>query len=381
MPPLIQLGVLPFIVPTLAEDGNPFQLWDGVTYYSYPLNNRIVPDYPDGWPGYLRDVVGITPSASSASLVRVYGEGSEYCIPLTAKQVAELVVRAKKWKIEYPVKSHRLGSASFKAPTNGQWENAYGGNWYPQPYSGSVPSAAWTSNLATGIDHGQPEESVTEQTLWCSPRTIAGYDPTNGAPGPGVIYGGPGVNGASNMGNFGFRFEGESFGPSDFILAEDGTYWWRPNYKISIEMTSRSAGAQESQGSIIYDEYGNSRGTIIRGAIDRSRTSFTKNTFDFDPYWFAINLNRESDNWKYVKNMTIKKIPIPYKVFFSGSVVEAKGTGYLYKQPWDLSSGQSPPSGSVNYGSPLEFLPLTISIEEWWTYDGTYDPATGYPAQ
>ncbi len=68
----------PFLIPALAEDGQPFQQWDGSTVYN----------------GYI-------PSKSSSRLVRVFGVGSHFCIRFTLSQLAEFFWRASQITLDF----------------------------------------------------------------------------------------------------------------------------------------------------------------------------------------------------------------------------------------------------------------------------------------
>ena len=65
-----------YTVPSLAEDGTPFKVWDKSTYF----NNL--------------------PSAKSSSKITVIGDQSLYCLKLTWAQALEYVWRIKKLKVE-----------------------------------------------------------------------------------------------------------------------------------------------------------------------------------------------------------------------------------------------------------------------------------------
>ena len=87
------LGYFPFCVPEVAEDGNPFQTWDGSTLYS--VDSQISFNVPNEAPSKTKD-----------SLVTVYGPGSLYPIgPLTLEQAAYAFWKVKKWdvSIQYQV--------------------------------------------------------------------------------------------------------------------------------------------------------------------------------------------------------------------------------------------------------------------------------------
>lgn len=73
--PVLRHG-FPFIIPQLAEDGLPFQLWDRSTLY-----NGTPSKYPD-------------------RMVRVYGDMSEYCLKLNWEQLFELCWRVRKVAID-----------------------------------------------------------------------------------------------------------------------------------------------------------------------------------------------------------------------------------------------------------------------------------------
>jgi hypothetical protein len=68
-------GHFPFCVAEVAEDGEPFEVWDGTTYYTPSLTS--------------------TPSKSSSELVTVVGDGTNYPLKLTLDEVMSLYWQQK----------------------------------------------------------------------------------------------------------------------------------------------------------------------------------------------------------------------------------------------------------------------------------------------
>lgn len=111
---------VPFCVPTLDEDGNPFSQWDGAT--------TAKPDYipPDG---------SYRPSKYSNRPVTVYGSGSDYCVKLTAAQLSRLYYCTNKMKITVSA-SITAGAAT----AYGDIQYCIDGNTRSESTSASIPS-------------------------------------------------------------------------------------------------------------------------------------------------------------------------------------------------------------------------------------------------
>ena len=96
----------PFAVPEVAEDGLPFQQWDGTTVFD------------DGSNSY--------PSKSSSEKITVFGNNSLYCFPMTLAQAAEWYWRVK--KVQSKVRFSTLGNIVTNQGTTTQFTDPNLGN-------------------------------------------------------------------------------------------------------------------------------------------------------------------------------------------------------------------------------------------------------------
>jgi hypothetical protein len=78
------LGLFPFCVKELAEDGQPFEVWDGVTLFETTIDGEEGPSFP---------------SKSSSKLITVYGNKTEYNFGLTLHELMLIYWRVSKYKI------------------------------------------------------------------------------------------------------------------------------------------------------------------------------------------------------------------------------------------------------------------------------------------
>jgi len=78
------LGLFPFCVKEFAEDGEPFEVWDGVTLFKTTIDGEEGPSFP---------------SKSSSELITVYGNGTEYNFGLTLSELMLIYWRVSKYKI------------------------------------------------------------------------------------------------------------------------------------------------------------------------------------------------------------------------------------------------------------------------------------------
>lgn len=144
---ILYKGWFPFSIPRVAEDGNPFSLWDGSTQAN------------DGHGNWL-------PSKSASSLVTVYGPGSLYCLALSRDQLVEWYWRAS--SVQMAVATTQYGgvsaSGSDTAAVSGpyvetsstlMWDRASGGSvneW--QNVLGNSQSSSLSKNWDSGYVNG-----------------------------------------------------------------------------------------------------------------------------------------------------------------------------------------------------------------------------------
>lgn len=107
------LRSFPFCVPRLAEDGEPFQQWDGQTYYS--VDSQFSFNVPQQ-----------APSKTEDSIITVYGQGSMYPIgPLTLEQAMHAYWKVKEWSvtINYDIQHQTPPVEGYDPvpPINGTW--------------------------------------------------------------------------------------------------------------------------------------------------------------------------------------------------------------------------------------------------------------------
>ena len=214
----------PFAIPQVAEDGQPFQQWDGST-------TAALPNSPWGLEG-----AGFTspysggqvPSKSSATYVTVYGPNSLYCLKFTLDQLVEYAWRVRKLSL----------TLSFSG-TPASVSSSGGTITLPPP---------WNTQTNQGgiLDKGTEAGAAANEWQNCRARNSASYGVTDASGNPptnvfsyndgdGNYVGVPAVqlsanvaNAAGNLSASGTAFFTAAPQPGNVICVAPGEFWVWP---------------------------------------------------------------------------------------------------------------------------------------------------------
>ena len=422
--PVLRTG-FPFPIRTSAEDGLPFEKWDGVTVATDIIVKR------EWWcaRGYY---VFNGPSKSSGQKITVYGDNSIFCIKMTLAQVVEFYWRAKVVEMDFDSLPANITASANANGSGVEFHNPPDDPDVSSSASASVSGLAFTSANATKITVNRnkgakkfwvtPDGSKVMQPLDIQsgtpvleanvinldenelvkrfPECLVTHIPTpyDTPPAPPYTEGMDGSCGASASGIKGDEESGASANTTinaEFYIAEHQVFGdsykqgFLPGAHNLIQVGPNEFWYAPLMGvdSVVFQieafsSYGfNYRGVVADGEEDRLSTGG-----ETDTYFYAYFLDGWSANdpTSRAPDGTTRSpsgcFPINLKL---GGDVTLSGTAFGFWCQWDditSPDGQhgAPPGGSASNNIGFQKSPtVNITLKEWFGWDGLWNETTG----
>jgi len=404
--PVMRNG-FPFLIPQLAEDGKPFEEWDGATVFKPHNPLGTTPD------------ITVYPSKSSSQLVRVYGDGSNYCLKFTLAQLVEFYWRAKIIALSqsgFPV----LTGTTSVSVTGGHWvSSGTTWNWVTDSSSASVsgktlnaedcvfgfssdiiPLFGWEWRRDGAFNSNR---TITESDLVLQPAGVT-YDATGDSHYQVGGFSGRGSNGGIDTGTSestscaasnGFSFSlntgvvglynGQDFlggsaclGPNSWnvIQAAPDEFWYCPIAIFPLQLNPSPESGMPPYGQPASGcgceafASGNASATqsveaggelqITKGKSWNASACFT-NALPYTP-------EGATDTFSVGGHF-------PFRVALKSGNVDGKLFGYLSQR----TSSQGSAEASIDISlTPVSAIPTIIyGATKYWGYDGLWDEDNG----
>lgn len=155
-------GYFPFCFPQVAEDGLPFEEWDGETLHTETVEYTI--GYGDEAETYLD--TRINPSKSGSAKITVYGEGTHYPIKLTLEQVSEMYWKWRKVKFEFSELGGWAEGSTISVSIDGGYSD--GGVWV-ETSAHAETSLGSFSSVKPSTTLNRKKDSTLATDLVCKP--------------------------------------------------------------------------------------------------------------------------------------------------------------------------------------------------------------------
>lgn len=369
-------GIVPFPIPERNEEGKPFEQWDGSTTYWREISSGTSSPNANDSPFQ-------GPSGSSEKYITVYGEGSQLCIKLTARQVTELYWRWAQYKMDFTdfdasdlfnislsAGSSRLDSFSWESSTKvtsatfldgaelnrskiavanpddpqkplildyGVQNLVLGNNWFTARYAWPVKKG----NYGQGSGGGFAVQLVDNYDVF--PKDNEGWPKENSyCHARGYYQIGMGVGSLLVSEN-------------NLIKTGPDEYWWAPPLGIFVTVNaSGDVALRQKQDDESWKE-------VSRGSAACSKYIIT----------FERDIHKPSTNFSYITATTI-----PLTVHFSDGST-AKGGHYAFPSESNSSDGSGVSLSISSLKDFLSQMDLQLKPTKFFTYDGTYDETTG----
>lgn len=355
-----QDGWFPFQIPELAEDGAPFEVWDGSTLYGRYDVDLTSGDYPDDGYGNSQSTSGYSysgkPSKSSSGFVTTVGPGSPYPLgPFTLEQLSELYWRVRAWNFSVaPVSPISSGPVSIGSSVSGTLEQV---RWDGIATSATTPfdlvlsnhfpyqkfHAAVTGYVASNYDETDPPADIYSVNFSVNPpddqvgeNTVIAEAWAGGLLTTPVQYGD----------RWGYQY-------SPFVaqkITESGTtrtqYWAGTNSLFSA--IALGASHTHDASPPIYATSGSNM-IYLSGILSSPRT--------WENWTRSTSVQGSTSSETHVSEIQRNSVTI---VLNSGTIVASLDSQF---------------SGTL----PLPLLSITMTASTWHDYEGLYNPATGAP--
>ena len=353
-----QDGWFPFQIPEIAEDGAPFEVWDGSTLYGRYDVDLTSGDYPDDGYGNSQSTSGYSysgkPSKSSSVYVTTVGPGSPYPVgPFNLEQLSELYWRVRDWNfLVAPVTAITSGTQSISSSISGTIS--------------AIRSDGTNSAAATPLDMVVTGNFPAQKFLCAT----TGYISTNYTdPPPSDIYE--------------VRFSCNP--PDDGVSANSfiASGWTGSLHQATIYSGQGSWGAPyapvvaqripASGGTPARIRYWLSEAMIMPGILE------TASSTHLSPYSFSQSSSavfsdqaatRVYENW----TKTISVGGISSSQTHTSNIIQNR---ILIVMNTGTVSGTFDSQFTGNISLPSVTLTLTATF--WHDYDGTYNTSTGNP--
>jgi hypothetical protein len=286
---ILYKGWFPFAIPQVAEDGLPFQQWDGSTQAQKSFS----------W----------LPSKSSSSYVTVYGANSLYCISMTLDQLIEWYWRVSQATAIFTATSYAGVSSTGQGGTASITGTYYGG----------TASLTWDLSQAGTFSEFQnilgTAFSGALQQNWSS----------------GVVIGSGGYNTAQVSADINVQLPN---GPGAVIYAA-GSYWLNPGFN--------------SADVVVTGYASNTKGTAsLSNSWSWDKISKISSNYKLDPISLSIQLSNVTltGNCYAIKsggtpiyNVTGTGASVTYNSPGSWKVAIKASKFFTYGGVWDATTG------------------------------------------
>ena len=338
-------------IPSVAQDGNPFANWDGVTQF---YDSKL------GW----------IPSKSSTTYITVKGTNSLHSISMTRNQLMEWFWRVSKINVavKNPVKPSITISGSDVSGTPG-WTNL-------SKFDNVATNTPWSYTMT--LDSG-----ISDSLLDCSGGTSFKEADLTLNEKKLTVFSDP---------KFGKTFTQTKTFLNDFTIYPANAYNSHITKFTLNSITTNTDGTTISVPNVIFDGSNywlfpftfSSTSNLGLDNFETYKTTDYKNAFGykgFNTARAAVGRQRYY-TWGYSQLTSgVSLYPIPVKLTLSNSVIN--GVCYLTYSYADGSTGftyasTQAPGSSVTFTDPGPYS-IEITANQWFSYDGVWNTSTGLP--